>query len=134
MASSAIAALSARKTTVSMTRRRRSRGSRQNLVPGGGGWNSRARKEFRTGHNIRPAIIPLQTIGTGVKNQPTVRRAMIAGGTRLRRRLSKIFQRLEMESGLGSILLPPTGTQDLNQSLIVQSPRIQRCWRLHHEM
>src|SRR5512133_1454048 len=115
IASSAIAALSARNITASVTRRRRSRGSRQNLVPGGGGWNNRARKAFRTGHKIRPAMITLHRIGAGVQNQPTKRRAMVAGGTRLRRRLSKIFQRLKMESGLGSIVPPPTGTQDLSQ-------------------
>ena len=34
---------------------------------------------------------------------------MIAGGTRLRRRLSKIFQRLKTESGLGSILTAAHG-------------------------
>src|SRR6266536_6628765 len=113
MASSAMAELSARKITVRMTRRSRSRGSRQNLVPGGGGWNNRARKAFRTGHNIRPATIALHRIGAGVQNQPTRRRAMIASGTRLRRRLSKIFQRLKAESGLDSILPPPTSTQDL---------------------
>src|SRR5438034_1898501 len=118
MASSAMAALSARKITAKMTRRSRSRGSRQNLVPGGGGWNNRARKAFRTGHNIRPAIIPLQSIGAGVKNQPARRRATIAAGTRLRRRLSKIFQRLKTESGLGSVLPSPKGTQDLSQSMI----------------
>src|SRR6266700_2894772 len=116
MASSATAALSARKITVSTTRRSRSRGSRQNLVPGGGGWNNSARKAFRTGHNIRAAIIALHRIGAGVQNQPTRRRATIAGGTRLRRRLSKTFQRLKADSGLGSILPPPTGTQDLSQS------------------
>src|SRR5438093_5971153 len=98
MASSATAALSARKITVSTTRRSRSRGSRQNLVPGGGGWNNRARKAFKTGHNIRPAMIALHRIGVGVKDQPTKRRATVAGGTRLRRRLSKIFQRLKTES------------------------------------
>src|SRR5580765_4011721 len=118
MASSAIAALSARKITESMTRRRRSRGSRQNLVPGGGGWNNRARKAFRTGHSIRPAMIALHRIGAGVQNQPTRRRAMVAGGTRLRRRLSKIFQRLNAESGLGSLLPSPKGTRDLSQSMI----------------
>src|SRR6188472_3152022 len=126
MESSAMAALSARKITVSMTRRRRSRGSRQNLVPGGGGWNNKARKAFKTGHNIRAAMIALHRIGAGVQNQPIRRRAMVAGGTRLRRRLSKIFQRLKTESGLGSILPPPTGTQDLSQSIICQSPRTQR--------
>src|SRR5207237_6249353 len=105
-----------------------------NLVPGGGGWNNRARKAFRTGHNIRPAIIPLQSIGAGVKNQPARRRATIAAGTRLRRRLSKIFQRLKTESGLGSVLPSPKGTQDLSQSMNTQSPRIQRCCRLHHAM
>src|SRR5436305_3761666 len=98
MASSAMAALSARKITVNITRRSRSRGSRQNLVPGGGGWNNRASKVFRTGHNIRPAMIALHGIGAGVQNQPIKRRAMVAGGTRLRRRLSKIFQRLDRES------------------------------------
>src|SRR6266480_2627446 len=112
MASSAMAALSARKMTANMERRSRSRGSRQNLVPGGGGWNNRARTAFRTGHNIRPAMIALHRIGAGVQNQPTRRRAMVAGGTRLRRRLSKIFQRLKAESGLGFILPPPTGKQD----------------------
>src|SRR6185503_19432145 len=115
-------------------RRRRSRGSRQNLVPGGGGWNNKARNALTTGHSISPAIIVLHRIGTGVQNQPTTRSAMIAGGTRLRRRLSKIFQRLNTESGLGSVLPPPTGTQDLSQSMICQSPRIQRCCLLHHAM
>src|SRR5437763_4891746 len=134
MASSAMAELSARKITVSMTRRSRSRGSRQNLVPGGGGWNNSSRKAFRTGHNIRAAISPLQSIGVGVKYQPAKRRATVVGGTRLRRRLSKIFQRLKAESGLGSILPPPTGTQDLSQSMICQSPRIQRGCLLHQAM
>src|SRR5438876_8081007 len=101
-----------------MERRSRSRGSRQNLVPGGGGWNNSARKAFRTGHNIRPAIIPLHSIGAGVKNQPAMRRATVAGGTKLRRRLSKIFQRLKAESGLGSTLPPPTGTRGFAQSII----------------
>ena len=80
-------------------------------------------KHFRTGHNIRPAIIALHRIGAGVQNQPTRRRAIIAAGSRLRRRLSKIFQRLKTESGLGSIPPPPTGTEDLSQSMICQSPR-----------
>src|SRR5204863_276446 len=115
-------------------RRKRSRGSRQNLVPGGGGWNNSASRAFRVDHNIKPAISALQSIGAGVKNQPTRRRATIAGGTRLRRRLSKIFQRLKTESGLGSILPSPRGTQDLSQSMICQSPRIQRCCLLHHAM
>src|ERR1044071_850293 len=92
-----------------MARRSLSRGSRQNLVPGGGGWNNSSRKAFRTGQKMRTAISPLHTIGTGVKNQPARRRAIIAGGTKLRRRLSKIFQRLNAESGFGSILSPPTG-------------------------
>src|SRR5439155_1249013 len=99
IASSAIAALSARKITVSMTRRRRSRGSRQNLVPGGGGWNNSARKALRTGHNIRPAMIALQRIRAGVQNQPTRKRAMNAGGTRLRRRLAKICEQILVNVG-----------------------------------
>src|SRR5205807_9154943 len=96
--------------TANMERRRRSRGSRQNLAPGGGGWNNSARKAFRTGHNIRPAMIALQRIGAGAQNQPTSRRAMIADGPKPRPRLSKTFQPLKAEGGLGSILPPPTGT------------------------
>src|SRR5919201_5036742 len=113
-------------------RNRRSRGSRQNLVPGGGGCSASARRELRTGHNIKPAIIPLHKIGEGVRNQPAKRRPTVASGTRLRRRLSTIFHRLKAESGLGSTLPPPTGTRDFSQSIICQSPRIQRCCRFHH--
>src|SRR5262249_11558937 len=101
-----------------MARRSLSRGSRQNLVPGGGGWNKSAIKAFRTGHKTRTAIIAVHTIGAGVKNQPTRRRITVAGGTRLRRRLSKIFQRWNAESGFGSNLPSPIGTRDLSQSII----------------
>src|SRR5207253_10630736 len=98
-----------------MERSRRSRGSRQNLVPGGGGWKRRPTREFRTGHNIRAAMSPLHSSGAGVKSQPARRRATVAGGTRLRRKLSKIFHRLKAESGLGSNLPPPTGTRGFSQ-------------------
>src|SRR6266403_1579819 len=74
------------------------------------------------------------TQAAGIQSQPARRRATVAGGTRLRRKLSKIFHRLKAESGLGSTLPAPTGTRGFSQSMICQSPRIQRCCLFHHAM
>src|SRR5262249_56623178 len=92
------------------------------------------RKNSGPGNNIGAVFTRLHSKGTAVRNQPARRRAKVAAGTRLRRRLSKIFQRLNAESGLCAILPSPTGTRGLSQSMICQSPRIQRCWRFHHAM
>jgi hypothetical protein len=55
--------------------------------------------------------------------------ATVAGGTRLRRRLSKIFQREMSGSRLRSRRPERVGTSGKSQRRICQSPRTQRCWR-----
>jgi hypothetical protein len=53
----------------------------------------------------------------------------MATGTRLRRRLSKIFHRDNAEMGLPTRRPDRPGTHGKIQGAICQSPRIQRCRR-----
>ena len=62
--------------------------------------------------------------------QPSSNSSIIAAGTRLRRRLSKIFQRERPESGLFWRRPLRPGTRGSNHLAICQSPRIQRRRRL----
>ena len=62
--------------------------------------------------------------------QPSSNSRVNAGGTRLRRRLSKIFHRDSPESGFFRRLPSRPGTPGSSQRAICQSPRIQRCRRL----
>src|ERR1700754_2868642 len=52
------------------------------------------------------------------------------GATRLRRRLSEIFQRAISGSGLRLVWPLAFGVRGNNQRMICQSPRVQRCRRL----
>ena len=62
--------------------------------------------------------------------QPSSNSSVSAAGTRLRRRLSKIFHRDSTESGFFRRRPPRPGTPGSSQRAICQSPRIQRCRRL----
>ena len=59
-------------------------------------------------------------------NQVNKSTANMDSGTRLRRRLSKIFHRESAEIGFGTDGLRRDGTLGSNQPAICQSPRIQR--------
>jgi len=61
--------------------------------------------------------------------QPRSRSATVAGAIRLRRRLSRIFQR---EMSGRRLRCGPVfdGTNGKSHHRICQSPRTQRCWRL----
>ena len=61
--------------------------------------------------------------------QPSSNSAVSAAGTRLRRRLSKIFQRDSADSGLRSRRRSGPGTWRRSHPASCQSPRIQRCRR-----
>ena len=67
--------------------------------------------------------------GWSVTNQPNKNSAKVAGSTRLRRRLSRIFQRETREIGLGTRAPDSSGTRSVSHSTICQSPRSQRCFR-----
>ena len=60
--------------------------------------------------------------------QPRASSKTRAGGTRLRRRLSRIFQRSMVGKGFGACP-PAVGTRRPIQGRICQSPRTQRCSR-----
>ena len=64
----------------------------------------------------------------GDRNQDTSSTTNIAIGTRLRRKLSKIFQRDKLEIGLRRVFSRPR-THGSTHPAICQSPRIQRCRR-----
>src|SRR6267154_1183184 len=66
----------------------------------------------------------------GNSSQPQSSITNVAVSVRLRRRLSKIFQREMMDSGLGTILPKKLGTFGSSQNTICQSPRTQRCFLL----
>ena len=75
---------------------------------------------------ITPRAIAVHAAGRpGHTVQPATRKASSAGGTRLRRRLSRIFQRLISGSRLRAMPCA-SGTNGNNQSRICQSPRTQR--------
>ena len=65
----------------------------------------------------------------GRSSQPPRSSATSAGGTRLRRRLSAIFQRSSAPSRFGRRLPPGPGTRRPSQRTSCQSPRTQRCQR-----
>ncbi|MNF99288.1 hypothetical protein D3C84_821810 [compost metagenome] len=72
----------------------------------------------------------VQETASVVPNQPHVSMTRKAPGSRLRRRLSKIFQRARALRRLGAN--PPCGfgAHGRAQYSTCQSPRIQRCRRL----
>ena len=53
----------------------------------------------------------------------------MTGSTRLRRRLSRIFQREIVLMGFATSLPDSSGTRPKSHGAICQSPRTQRCFR-----
>src|SRR3981081_4101803 len=62
-------------------------------------------------------------------SQPNSRSRKVAGSTRLRRKLSRIFQREPREIGLATWAPDSSGTYEKIHPAICQSPRSQRCLR-----
>ena len=83
-------------------------------------------KEWKSSsiETTRVAIHPIK----GEVSHATTSSPRLVAGTRLRRKLSRIFQRLKQESWFGRRPPPAWGTRGKIQSAICQSPRIQR-WR-----
>src|SRR3954447_6247523 len=65
----------------------------------------------------------------GNTSQPRTNSRKVAGSTRLRRRLSKIFHCETREIGFETIRPVSSGTRENNQLVICQSPRSHRCLR-----
>ncbi|MNO76372.1 hypothetical protein D3C76_674440 [compost metagenome] len=72
----------------------------------------------------------VQASGVALASQPHSSRVSSAAGSRLRRRLSKIFQRDKALSGLSARPWVPVCSQGTSHGSSCQSPRIQRCRRL----
>ncbi len=65
----------------------------------------------------------------GKRHQAPRKNSSMAGAYRLRRMLSRIFQRSRADSRLGTRVPSAAGTRLPSQGSNCQSPRIQRCWR-----
>ena len=74
--------------------------------------------------------VKVQNQGLARQHQAISNKSVAAAGTKLRRRLSKIFQRESAERGLRSERPAGPGTRGRSQRRICQSPRIQRRRRL----
>src|SRR5664279_5120219 len=81
-----------------------------------------------------PMTTKVQNSGCSSINQARNNRKIWAGGTRLRRRLSRIFQRDSPEIGLSNTIPPGPGTRVRSQLAICQSPLIHLCLRLTSEV
>src|SRR6478736_6674313 len=79
------------------------------------------------GTRSNPAIVKVQNQEEGRIAQLNIKRAVNASGTKLLRRLSKIFHFDNNEIGLRCSWLFLPGAHGRNQLPICQSPRIQRC-------
>ena len=77
---------------------------------------------------MMPITASVQNQGRGNSVQPNSSSSVNPAGTRLRRRLSKIFHCESPESGLRWRPAPVRGTRVSSHDAICQSPRIQR-WR-----
>ena len=89
-------------------------------------WNSRR----QTGHATAARPIAVHAAGVpGRTVQPRRSTATVTGAIRLRRRLSRIFQR---DTSGRRLRCRPVGdgTKGKSHHRICQSPRTQRCWRL----
>ncbi len=90
---------------------------------------SAVRSSGRTGKASAAATPAVHTAGfPGSTVQASARSAAVPGAARLRRRLSKIFQRAISGRRLRSSRPPRVATHGKSQSRICQSPRTQR-WR-----
>ena len=88
------------------------------------------REAIKKGISTMETTQTVWTKGDDDTIQPSRRRRSNAIGARLRRRMSKIFQRDKMESGFFRRTLSVPGTSGRNHRRICQSPRIQRRRRL----
>ena len=88
------------------------------------------RNSNHTGTNRIPnaAMVQLRA-EPGSTSQPSTNRRNVAGSTRLRRRLSKIFHCETRDIGFGTMRPFSSGTRENSQFVICQSPRSQRCLR-----
>ena len=82
------------------------------------------------GSRMIPTTAKVQNRGWGSMVQPSNKRSVSAAGTRLRRTLSNIFQRDNIEIGFLWDLWTGPGTRGSIHWAICQSPRIQRRRRL----
>ena len=73
-----------------------------------------------------PTTSVAQAAILGEMSQEAMSRPRLAVDKKLRRRLSKIFQRLKRESGFGPRPPAGNGTRGRLHPAICQSPRIQR--------
>src|SRR5438270_11499341 len=83
-----------------------------------------------TGMKRMNSVASVQLLGyPGSPSQPSTNSRKVAGSTRLRRRLSRIFHCETREIGFGTFR--PVSSQTLGNSehVICQSPRNQRCLR-----
>ena len=86
------------------------------------------------GTNSTASPVKVHSAGDSSSAQPSTNSRVSAAGTRLRRRLSAIFQRASADSGLGTTMLRSlpgrrSRSRGSNQPSNCQSPRIQRCRR-----
>ena len=94
--------------------------------------SARTRPKPRSNHagtNKMQIVAMVQRMGWRITSQPNKSNAKVAGSTRLRRRLSKIFQRETSEIGFRTFTPASSGTRSVSHSTICQSPRSQRCLR-----
>ena len=86
--------------------------------------------ENMPGVNRRNTVAKVQRIGrTPGASHPKTRSRNVAGSTRLRRKLSRIFHREISEMGLAHARPASSGTSASSHPAICQSPRSQRCLR-----
>src|SRR4030095_1090814 len=94
------------------------------------GLRNNCQVKFVTGSsNTIANTVKLQKTGFPKTSQPTKSIESKARGTRLLRRLSKIFHRESVDSGFLWILRSEPGTKGVHQLAICQSPLIHRCLR-----
>ena len=132
MASSASKASKGKKTNASAQRARSIHNGRSRSNEGAAGQPTRnpsAMPAKIEAPGVRTPIPVQKSAGPGSHIHPAIRSARIDGASRLRRRLSRIFQRLSVEKSLGIVLPFSAGTRGMSQGKSCQSPRIQRCWR-----
>jgi hypothetical protein len=93
------------------------------------GLRNRFRLAVMTGTRNKIArIARVQAPNDGISVQPSENNTTRPVGTRLRRKLSRIFHCDRKERGFFSFSPPGPGTRGSNHDAICQSPRIQR-WR-----
>ena len=94
-----------------------------------------SKSDVRMDGAVRMATtVKVHSQGCDRRHQASSKSVVAAAGTKLRRRLSKIFQRDSADRGLRSERPAKPGTRGKSQRRICQSPRIQRRRRLTSEL